>query len=107
MCTVQNKLDVLHKAVHKFQCLCCRRLSLLLRQPVQSLQHRFHVITSKELLPKFLCIALCYQASYRRVWGSLSRPCFACCIAREMVESNSVRIFTMIAVIAVVDGIFV
>ena len=59
MCTVQDEPDILNKTVHKFQCLCRRRLSLLLRQPVQSLQHRFYVILSEELLPKFLCIALC------------------------------------------------
>ncbi len=39
--------------------------------------------------------------------GSLSRPSLACFIASEMVESNSIRIFTIISVIVVVDGILV
>jgi hypothetical protein len=33
--TVHNDLDILHKTVHEFQCLCRSRLSLLSRQPVQ------------------------------------------------------------------------
>ena len=52
--TVHDDLDILHKAIHKFQRLCRGRLSLLSRQPVQSLQHRFYVILSKDLLSKFL-----------------------------------------------------
>ena len=51
--TVHNDPNILHKAIHKFQRLCRRRLRLLSRQPVQSLQHRFHVILSEELLSKF------------------------------------------------------
>jgi hypothetical protein len=52
--TVHNDPNILHKTIHKFQRLCRRRLRLLSRQPVQSLQHRFHVILSEELLSKFL-----------------------------------------------------
>jgi hypothetical protein len=33
--TVHNDLDILHKAVHQFQCLCRGCLSLLSRKPVQ------------------------------------------------------------------------
>jgi hypothetical protein len=32
--TVHNDPDILHKAIHKFQRLCRRRLRLLSRQPV-------------------------------------------------------------------------
>jgi hypothetical protein len=44
MRTVHNDLDILHKTIHQFQRLCRSRLSLLSSQPVQSLQHRFHII---------------------------------------------------------------
>ena len=60
--TIQNNLNILHKTVHKFECLRRGRLSLLSCQPVQSFQRRSHIILSKKLLPKFLCIAWCYQS---------------------------------------------
>jgi hypothetical protein len=60
MRTVHNYLDILHKAIHEFQRLCRRRLSLLSRQPVQSLQHRSHIILAEQFLPEFLCIGMCY-----------------------------------------------
>ena len=44
MRTVHNDLDILHKTIHEFERLCRSRLSLLSRQPVQSLQDRFHII---------------------------------------------------------------
>ena len=52
--TVHYDLNILHKAIHKFQRLRCGSLGLLSRQPVQSLQHRFHIVLSKELLSDFL-----------------------------------------------------
>jgi hypothetical protein len=60
MRTVHKDLDILHKTIHKFQRLCRSCLSLLSRQPVQSLQHRFHIILAEQFLPEFLCIAMCY-----------------------------------------------
>ena len=60
MRTIHNDLDILHKTIDQLQCLCRSRLSLLSRQPVQSLQHRFHIILSEQFLPEFLCIAMCY-----------------------------------------------
>ena len=58
--TVHNDLHILHKTIHDLKGLCCRRPSLLLRQPVQSLQHSFNIVLSKKLLSEFLCIALGY-----------------------------------------------
>jgi hypothetical protein len=58
MRTVHNHLDILHKTIHQFQRLCRSRLSLLSRQPVQSLQHRFHIILAEQFLPEFLCIGM-------------------------------------------------
>jgi hypothetical protein len=60
MRTVHNRLDILHKIIHEFQRMCRSRLSLLLRQPVQSLQYRFYIILAEQFLPEFLCIAMCY-----------------------------------------------
>ena len=60
MRTFHNNLDILHKTIHQFQRLCRSRLSLLSRQPVQSLQHRFHIILAEQFLPELLCIAMCY-----------------------------------------------
>ena len=60
MRTVHNDLDILHKTIHEFQCLCRSRLGLLSRQPVQSLQHHFHIILAQQFLPEFLCIRMCY-----------------------------------------------
>jgi hypothetical protein len=60
MRTVHNDLDILHKTIHEFQRLCRSRLSLLSRQPIQSLQHHFHIILAQQFLTEFLCIAMCY-----------------------------------------------
>ncbi len=62
--TIHNDLDILHKAIHDFQCLCRSRLSFPLGQPVQSLKYGFHIILPKELLPEFLCNTLRYLVSY-------------------------------------------
>jgi hypothetical protein len=107
MRTVHKDRDILHKTIYEFQCLCRSCLNLLSRQPVQPLQHRFHIIFAKEFLPEFLWIVMCYKASGQKGRRSLRRPCLACCIAEEMVESSSIKIFTMISVIEVVNGILI
>jgi len=60
MRTIHNDLDILHKTIHEFQRMCRSHLSFLSRQPVQSLQHRSHIILAKQSLPEFLCIEMCY-----------------------------------------------
>jgi hypothetical protein len=47
MRTLHNDLDILHKTIHEFQRLCRSHLGLLSRQPVQSLQHHFHIILAE------------------------------------------------------------
>jgi hypothetical protein len=53
MRTIHNDLDILHKVVHEFQGPWGDHLSLLSRQLVHLLQHRFYIILSEELLSKF------------------------------------------------------
>ena len=60
MRTVHNDLDILHKTIHEFERLCRNHLSLLSRQPIQSLQHCLDIILAEQFLPKFLCITICY-----------------------------------------------
>ena len=58
--TVHNNLHILHETIHEFQRLCCGRMSFLSRQPIQPLQHSFHIILAQQFLPEFPCIAMCY-----------------------------------------------
>jgi hypothetical protein len=53
--TVYDHPHVLYKTVDDLKCLGCRRPSLVLGEPVQSLKNPLDVILSEKLLYKYLC----------------------------------------------------
>ena len=56
--TVYDHPHILEKAVDNLERLRCRRPSLVLGEPVQSLKNRIDLILSEKLLYKFLCVPL-------------------------------------------------
>ena len=56
--TVHPLPHILGKTVDNLEGLRCCHPSLILGEPIQSLDYRFDVLLSKKFLNKFLCAAL-------------------------------------------------
>jgi hypothetical protein len=64
--TIHDDLHILHKTIQDRKGPHSSLFSLILRQPVQSLQHSFNIVLSKKLLSEFLCIALVIRNDIRK-----------------------------------------
>jgi hypothetical protein len=72
--TVHEHLHVLHETIDALQSLRCCRPSLVLRESIQPLQHRFDFILSKELLYEFHCATFRssgLSAEVKLTWSAL------------------------------------